>query len=426
MKVTGTSHVRSRHTSRLRNRFVSTLALVGVTLACLGFSPAFASDIPAQKYLGSKVGVTADGNGEVSEEISAPPSIGVVDSAGLSLSALYPAARSSLRKWPLAPKPTSSNLRSPAAAHVYSTRSDSVVMVYVPDQGFGSGVVVERHGQVLTNWHVVGSSSEVLVLKKFDDPDKLKESDFLVAEVISTDPLRDLAVVRLRNRSESPAPVPIGALSNVVVGTDVVAIGHPSGLSWTLTEGVVSQIRRNYEWQYDDGSDHRATVIQTQTSINPGSSGGPLFNAAGELVGLNSFSASGESLNFAVASNEITDFISDPPDIRQPKETRMADEPTVVSTDDDNNNGVIDTYGIDADGDGTADYWAYDEDEDGEPEAIAFDQDGDGFLDTVGFDSDYDGHLDTYLIDSTGDGEPDTIGVDMDGDGYIDGYRQAD
>ena len=92
---------------------------------------------------------------------------------------------------------------------------------------------------------------------------------------------------------------------------DVHAIGHPTGEAWTYTTGVISQYRQAYEWQVeDDPIKHRADIIQTQTPINPGSSGGPLFGDSSSLIGVNSFKAGGEGLNFAVSVDEVRKFLA--------------------------------------------------------------------------------------------------------------------
>jgi hypothetical protein len=104
--------------------------------------------------------------------------------------------------------------------------------------------------------------------------------------------------------------LPLGSLQDVAVGSDVHAIGHPTGESWTYTKGFVSQIRQGYEWSTEDGMAHRADVVQTQTPINPGNSGGPLLSDQGRLVGINSFKAEGEGLNFAVSVGEVRSLLA--------------------------------------------------------------------------------------------------------------------
>jgi S1-C subfamily serine protease len=102
--------------------------------------------------------------------------------------------------------------------------------------------------------------------------------------------------------------VPLGEPDGVEVGQDVHAIGHPKGLLWSYTEGVVSQIRPNYQWSYREGSAHQATVIQTQTPMYAGSSGGALFDGGGRVVGINT-ALKDPTLGFAIAVGEIRDWV---------------------------------------------------------------------------------------------------------------------
>ena len=96
------------------------------------------------------------------------------------------------------------------------------------------------------------------------------------------------------------------------IGDDVQAIGHPNEMWWTYTRGYVSQFRNNYEWIYEDESfTLNANVIQTQTPITTGNSGGPLFTKRGEILGLNAFGdPEFQSINFAISFDEIESFLS--------------------------------------------------------------------------------------------------------------------
>ena len=85
------------------------------------------------------------------------------------------------------------------------------------------------------------------------------------------------------------------------VAEEVHAIGHPKGLYWSYTKGVASQIRTKWKWTSSKSKiKHQATVIQTQTPLSPGNSGGPLFSDTGKMVGVNTMKEEGENLNFAV------------------------------------------------------------------------------------------------------------------------------
>jgi len=105
-------------------------------------------------------------------------------------------------------------------------------------------------------------------------------------------------------------PIPLGDPTSIEVGADVHAIGHPTGEAWTYTMGVISQVRDAYKWSTEDHREHVANVIQTQTPINPGNSGGPLLADDGTLIGINSFKAAGEGLNFAVGLSDIRRFLA--------------------------------------------------------------------------------------------------------------------
>jgi hypothetical protein len=102
----------------------------------------------------------------------------------------------------------------------------------------------------------------------------------------------------------------LGDSSEISIGLDVHAIGHPTGEAWTYTKGIISQYRLGFQWKTEDGIKHKADVIQTQTPINPGNSGGPLISEAGPLIGVNSFKGGGEGLGFAVSVDDVKKFIA--------------------------------------------------------------------------------------------------------------------
>jgi S1-C subfamily serine protease len=187
----------------------------------------------------------------------------------------------------------------------------SVVLILIKS-GLGSGSLLQNN-LILTNFHVVDHSREVaLVFKPKDPSGKPTQDEVVKGDVVKIDIQRDLALVRPRslpNHAVLPLEV---STQDVEVGADVRAIGHPRGEEWSYTKGIVSSIRPNYEWSVS-GDSHRATVIQTQTPISPGNSGGPLLSDEGKIVGVNSFIRIGaEGLNFAVAANEIRYLLKNP------------------------------------------------------------------------------------------------------------------
>jgi len=169
-------------------------------------------------------------------------------------------------------------------------------------QSLGSGVVVSADGYVLTNNHVVGSAgADVRV--------GLTDKRELRARVIGTDPLTDIAVLKLE---ASNLPVlGWGDSSKLRVAEWVLAIGNPFQLNQTVTLGIVSATNRRLEGRVADYED----FIQTDAAINPGNSGGALINARGELVGINTaiYSESGgyQGIGFAVPSNLVRHVMDD-------------------------------------------------------------------------------------------------------------------
>jgi serine protease Do len=158
----------------------------------------------------------------------------------------------------------------------------------VPVQGQGSGFIVGSDGIVLTNAHVVQNASEVTV--------KLTDRREFRAKVLGTDPATDVAVLRI-DAKNLPA-VRIGNAKAASVGDWVVAIGSPFGFENSVTAGIVSAKGRSLP------GDTYVPFIQTDVAVNPGNSGGPLFNLAGEVIGINSqiYSRSGgyQGLSFAI------------------------------------------------------------------------------------------------------------------------------
>ena len=177
-------------------------------------------------------------------------------------------------------------------------------------EALGSGSLLQDN-VILTNFHVIDHKKEVTVVFKPSDPSgKPAQDEVTEGEVIKVDVQRDLALVRPRSLpSRTVRPLQISS-TDLEVGADVAAIGHPEGQRWTFTKEIVSQIRPDYQWSTGPGDTHRATVIRTQTPINPGNSGGPLLSFDGKIVGVNSFRATdSEGLNFAVAAKDIDLFL---------------------------------------------------------------------------------------------------------------------
>jgi len=171
----------------------------------------------------------------------------------------------------------------------------------VPQEGQGSGFIIDKEGHILTNYHVIAEARQVEVT--------LHNRRKYKAQVIGTDRSHDLAVIKITAPDLTPAT--LGDSKSLVVGQKVYAIGNPFGLSGTLTQGLVSSIRSVSE---PDGT-KIDEAIQTDAAINPGNSGGPLLNYHGEVIGINSIIASnvGQSagIGFAIPINTAKAVLND-------------------------------------------------------------------------------------------------------------------
>jgi serine protease Do len=165
----------------------------------------------------------------------------------------------------------------------------------VPRRGTGSGVIIEADGFILTNHHVIERAERILV--------KLADGRTLRAEVVGSDPDTDIALIRVESKGPFPA-APLGDSDTLRVGEWVCAIGNPLAYEHTVTVGVVSYIGRKL---FDKSLDN---YIQTDAAINFGNSGGPLINARGEVIGINSaISSKASNIGFAVPVNQARDVL---------------------------------------------------------------------------------------------------------------------
>ena len=159
-------------------------------------------------------------------------------------------------------------------------------------QGSGSGFIIDPKGLVLTNNHVVEGAVAIRV--------RLDDGRSFDAEIVGTDPLTDVALIRLKGKVENLLTVKLGDSDALRVGDWVVAIGNPFGLASSVSSGILSARARDiHSGPYDD-------FLQTDAAINPGNSGGPLFNLKGEVVGINTaIVGGGTGIGFAVPSNLV-------------------------------------------------------------------------------------------------------------------------
>ena len=197
----------------------------------------------------------------------------------------------------------SSQEKSMSPADIFKKKADSVVTIYTLNQddsfGNGSGFFVEKSDLILTNFHVISRVDDVnniVVLLK-------NKTVLPVVGIVAQNPDADLALLRVAQTNSTPLTIAKG-LPNV--GESIVVIGAPRGYSHTLTDGMLSAIDRGQNGEY----------IQISAPISPGSSGSPVFNDKGEVVGIVTFTDArnfNQNLNFAPSAATIKDFLNEKP-----------------------------------------------------------------------------------------------------------------
>jgi len=173
----------------------------------------------------------------------------------------------------------------------------------VPQEGQGSGFVLDREGHVLTNYHVVAGANRGIQVT-------LSNKHSYSARVVGTDKVHDLALLQID--APNLQPVTLADSSQLSVGQKVYAIGNPFGLSGTMTRGIISSIR---SIRGEEGAPIE-DAIQTDAAINPGNSGGPLLNSRGEVIGINTMIASNgadqsSGIGFAIPINTAKAVLAD-------------------------------------------------------------------------------------------------------------------
>jgi len=182
---------------------------------------------------------------------------------------------------------------SPAVVHITSkVIRYSFFWGPIPQEGTGSGFIIDRRGYIVTNHHVVAGAEEVEVT--------LADGTVLPAKVVGADRYYDLAVLKVNAPAAQLTPVELGTSASLQVGQRAIAIGNPFGLDRTLTVGVISSLGRVIE---REGELPLGEAIQTDAAINPGNSGGPLLSSQGQVIGVNTAikSPSGGSVGIGFA-----------------------------------------------------------------------------------------------------------------------------
>ncbi len=180
---------------------------------------------------------------------------------------------------------------------------DAVVEVRTPI-GLGSGFIINPAGYVVTNEHVISGEYDISITQFRHGPAELERVQFNKVRIVAFDPHLDLALLKIENAGNTVFPtVPIGDSNSLTEGQTVFAIGSPLGLDRSVSQGIIAQKNRPLDGQL---------YIQTTAQVNPGNSGGPLFNLRGEVVGVNDMKAmmiGVEGLNFAVPTSVVKSFL---------------------------------------------------------------------------------------------------------------------
>src|SRR5882762_6993308 len=177
----------------------------------------------------------------------------------------------------------------------------------------GTGFLVRADGLIVTNYHVIATGNVAIV--KFPD-----DTAFPVDGVLAADKVRDLAIIKIHGRTFRT--LALGDSDDIQVGEEVVAIGNPLLLESTVSNGIISGVRTSKQ--------QGGKFLQTTAPISPGSSGGPLFNMRGDVVGINTlYLEGGENLNFAIPINEAKNLLAS----RSTKLTALPNEHMAAATD---------------------------------------------------------------------------------------------
>lgn len=200
---------------------------------------------------------------------------------------------------------------------IFKQVAPAVVLVVVGNEkkddfeieGLGSGAIVDPRGYVITNWHVVAGHDVVAIFLKPAGGATAHKDLAFAGRVVALNATADLALVKIVSPPSSLSSLQFEDASRIEVAEDIHIIGHPEGKLWSYTTGVISQIRDSYQWTYADHSHHQAKVLQLQTAVNPGNSGGPVVDDQGKLIGLVAASTDAQNLNYAIAGDAVQAFV---------------------------------------------------------------------------------------------------------------------
>jgi S1-C subfamily serine protease len=316
-----------------------------------------------------------------------------------------------------------------APEEIFEKYANSVVYIEnQKDRGTGSGFFINHKGlKIITNWHVVETAKNVTICLRTEDLNKVCDTDYYTGKVIKKNKQKDLAMIEVKGLPSSIKPVVYGKYKEVKIGQTAFAIGHPEGLVWTFTNGMISQKRPEHKWSYKT-SRHKAKTIQIQVPINPGNSGGPLFNKDQKLIGVNTFTSEGENLNFAIAVDDLIEFINEVEqkdiDSKYIQKKKKGNTWIQKKSDKNKKNGISQKYPdakeVDLNENGIIDAWMLDEDKNGKYEKALLDLNEDGIIEMVAFDENENQNYEMVFFDTDLDGNANEAEYDENDDGTMD------
>jgi len=192
---------------------------------------------------------------------------------------------------------TAKTLAEKSTVEGVSDFAPAVVVVRSP-AGLGSGFIINKWGYLVTNFHVIMGQKHISVTRFKKSGAELKRVIYKNVRIAALDPFHDLAILQVKGKPDEPfLPIVFSPEEKARVGEKVFVIGNPLGLERSVTEGVVSHTARNFGGKL---------YLQVDASVNPGNSGGPLFNSKGEVIGvINMGVRSMQGLNFAIPIHHV-------------------------------------------------------------------------------------------------------------------------
>ena len=174
----------------------------------------------------------------------------------------------------------------------------------VPGEALGSAFFIHPAGYLLSNNHVIENASQITA--------RTSGGEDFDLEVVARDPVLDLALLKVKGPDREFPALPMGRSDEIGVGDWVIAVGNPLGLGHTVTHGIISQTGRNIERPDSETEGRHVEYLQTDTAINPGSSGGPLITLSVAWIGVNTAILMGtQGISFSVPSSQVVAFLED-------------------------------------------------------------------------------------------------------------------